>query len=214
VAVRAATVLVVDDYPPFREWVREFVARAGFVVVEAGDADEALAAIAQKPPDLVLLDVILPRVTGYELFRELRDRLGEGVPIIFVSGQRIDAYDRVAGLLLGAEDYLVKPIDPDELLARIRRSLRVAAAGESAAETGARSRTALLTTREREVLSLLASGYSSPEIARSLVISPLTVRTHMQRILRKLDVNTRAQAVAVAYRAGLAGAAPGAAETE
>ena len=145
-------------------------------------------------------------MSGYEVFRELRDRLGDHVPVIFVSGDRTETYDRVAGLLLGADDYIVKPIDPDELVARVRCSLRLAR-NRTPAEANdiARDlRFESLTPRELEILTLLADGFSSPDIAAELVISPRTVGTHVQHILAKLDVHTRTQAVAAAHRAGLA----------
>ena len=194
-------VLVVDDDRGFRALARDLLERAGFAVMEAANADEALAAAEELPPDLVLLDVRLPRVSGYELYRELRDRCGESLPIMFVSGERIEAYDRTVGLLLGAEDYLVKPFDPDELVARVRRSLRPRRNGSS--DTGAALDLTELTPREREVLALLAEGRSSSEIARELVISPRTLGTHVQHILSKLGVHNRTQAVAVAHKAGL-----------
>jgi DNA-binding NarL/FixJ family response regulator len=198
-------VLVVDDDPGFCAFARSQLERAGFAVLEAGDADEALAAAEAWPPHLVLLDVRLPRVSGYELFRELRDRFGERLPIIFVSGERVDPYDRVAGLLLGADDYLVKPFDPDELIARVRCSLRGRSNRVTAAsEVPADEVIAELTSREREVLALLATGYSSAQVAHELVISPRTVGTHVQHILAKLGVSNRTQAVALAHRAGLA----------
>jgi two-component system response regulator FixJ len=146
----------------------------------------------------VLLDVRLPGASGYEVYRELRDR-DSGLPIIFVSGERTDAYDRTVGLLLGADDYLVKPFDSDELIARVRRSIRRRIERRRDPDEAL----AELTPREREVLTLLASGRSSKEIARKLVISPRTVSTHVQHILAKLDVNNRARAIAVAHRAGL-----------
>src|SRR5947207_4719821 len=123
VAAAGEIVLVVDDDPSFRTLVRTLLERAGMRVVEAVDGDEALAALEPTAPHLVLLDVMLPRTSGYEVFRELRDRCGETLPIIFISGERVDAHDRVAGLLLGADDYIVKPFDPDELIARVRRPL-------------------------------------------------------------------------------------------
>src|SRR6266702_3439862 len=101
-------VLVVDDDKSFRALARNVLRRAGFAVGEAEDADVALAVAVQTPPDLVLLDVCLPRVSGYELYAELRQRLGDEIPVIFMSGERTDSYDRVAGLMLGADDYLVK----------------------------------------------------------------------------------------------------------
>ena len=197
------TVLVVDDDRRFRDFARTTIDRAGFTAVEAANADQALEAADRSQPHLVLLDVCLPRVSGYELYRELRDRLGDDVPIIFVSGDRTDAYDRVAGLMLGADDYLIKPFDPDELIARVRRSLRPRANGVSHAEDAPEDPTADLTPREREVLILIARGRSSAQIAHELVISPRTVSTHVQHILAKLGVDNRTQAAAVAHRAGI-----------
>jgi DNA-binding NarL/FixJ family response regulator len=195
-------VLVVDDDRGYRALARNLLERAGFSVVEAANADEALAAAEDSPPHVVLLDVHLPRVSGYELFRELRDRHGEDLPIMFVSGARTEAYDRTVGLLLGAEDYLVKPFDPDELVARVRRSVRRRTNGASGHGVPGPDVMAELTPREREVLSLLAAGRSSAQIARELVISPRTLGTHVQHILSKLGVQNRTQAVAFAHRAG------------
>jgi RNA polymerase sigma factor (sigma-70 family) len=191
-------VLVVDDDPGFRAFARSLCERAGLRVEEAADISGALVAADEAPPDVVLLDVRLPGASGYEVYRELHDR-DPGLPIIFVSGERVDAYDRTVGLLLGADDYIVKPFDPDELIARVRRSLRRPKERRPEREEAL----AELTPREREVLALLASGKSSKEIARKLVISPRTVSTHVQHILGKLDVNNRARAIALAHRAGL-----------
>jgi DNA-binding NarL/FixJ family response regulator len=124
------------------------------------------------------------------------------LPIIFISGERVDSYDRVAGLMLGAEDYLFKPFDPDELLARVRRSLG-RTSERATTESEAAELMDALTRREREVLSLLAAGRSSKQIARELVISPRTLGTHVQHILKKLGVHSRTQAVAIANHAGL-----------
>jgi DNA-binding NarL/FixJ family response regulator len=196
-------VLVVDDDAGFRTHMRLLLERAGFEVVEAADADETLDAVAERGPDLVLLDVRLPRVSGYELYRMLRDRIGESLPILFVSGDRTEAYDRVAGLLLGADDYVVKPFEPDELLARIRRLVRQRPGRRAAPAPPKRDGTENLTPREIEILRLLAQGSSSAVIAKQLVISPRTVGTHVQHILAKLGVENRTQAAAYAFRAGL-----------
>jgi DNA-binding NarL/FixJ family response regulator len=195
------TVLVVDDDAAFRALVRGLLERAGFTIGEAADADAALEAVEQTPPDLVLLDVRFPLVSGYELYRRLRDRLGDALPIVFVSGERTDSYDRIAGLLLGADDYVLKPFDPDELTARIRRLIGRGSNGT--APDQAEELIDDLTSRERQVLGLLAAGRGSKQIALELVISPRTVGTHIQHILAKLGVHSRAQAAAVAHRAGL-----------
>jgi DNA-binding response OmpR family regulator len=196
-------ILVVDDDRDFRRLVCSSLARAGFSVTESEDADEALAAIGHDPPALIVLDVKLPRVSGYELLRELRDRLGEQLPVVFVSGERTDAYDRIAGLLLGGDDYLVKPFDPDELVARVRRLLD--SRSEPARRTSSQeshSGIDLLTSRECEILALLASGRTTAEITQELVITRCTLSTHVQHILAKLGAHSRAQAVAIAHRTG------------
>jgi len=191
-------VLLVDDDEGARELLASLLDRVGLATREASTGVEALAEAEQQEPALVLLDVQLPELSGYEVCRELRDRYGPGLPIIFVSGTRTEPLDRAGGLLIGADDYIVKPFDPDELLARVRRFLptedRVRENGDAGDGPGR------LTPREREVLGHLANGLSQNEIADMLVISPKTVATHIQRILGKLGVRSRAQAVAFAHR--------------
>jgi DNA-binding NarL/FixJ family response regulator len=182
--------------------VSSLLERMGYETQQAQNGREALDAAKQVQPALVLLEVNLADVSGYEVCRDLRDRYGDEVAIIFLSGDRTEPYDRVAGLLLGADDYIVKPFDEGELLARVRSALRHSAApqgngseGDPAAE--------VLTNREREVLKLLARGLTQAEIAEQLFISPKTVGGHIQRILEKLGVHSRAQAVALAHEHGL-----------
>ena len=195
-------ILVVDDDPAFRDLVGTLLERIGCQTVGAADGHEALSAAASSQPDVVLLDVDLPGTSGYEVCRELRDTYGDDLAIVFVSGERTDQLDRVSGLLLGADDYIVKPFEPDELLARVRRLL-------SRARPPLVRATEELTRREEEILRLLASGLDQAAIAALLVISPKTVATHIQRILGKLGVRSRAQAVAFAHQNGLAGTAAG-----
>jgi DNA-binding NarL/FixJ family response regulator len=194
-----AAVLLVGDDKRFREMARTALERAGFAVALASDASAALAIVEDQSPQVALVEVVMPGVSGFELYQELRDRVGEDLPIIFVSGVRTEPYDRVAGLLLGADDYLVKPVDLDELVARVRRSARPRS---EPSERGPELELPMLTDREREILALLADGKSSAEIACELVISPRTVGTHVQHILGKLGVHSRAKAVAVARQTG------------
>ena len=195
-------VLIVDDDAGYRAFVASILERVGYETSEASSGEEALTAVRQRRPSCVLLDVLLPGVTGYEVCRELRDEHGDALPIIFVTGERTEPSDRVAGLLLGADDYVIKPFDPDELLARVRRMI----IRSSPARNGKLPEVDNpfhLTRREHEILGLLAGGLSQKAIAAELVISPKTVATHLQRILFKLGVHSRAEAVALAHRAQL-----------
>ena len=185
-------VLVADDDVLFRAYVRGVLEEGGYRVVEAEDGLAALAAVRAARPAAVVLDVNMPGLSGYEVCRSLREEYGPDLPLIFVSGERTESFDRVAGLTIGADDYLAKPFAADELLARLRRLIRRAGRAESAPTT--------LTRRELEVLRLLADGLDQAEIAERLVISPKTVGTHIERILAKLGAHSRAEAVALAYR--------------
>ena len=197
-------VLVADNDSRYRASVRGLLERAGIDVVEVDDGREALEAAARRPPNVVVLDVRLAGVSGYQVVQELRERYGDSVGVVFVTGERTDSIDRVSGLLLGADDYVVKPFDPDELLARIRTVLRrVGKTGPTPVRSDGPAVDPDLTPRELEVLRLLADGLTQAEIAERLVISPRTVGTHIQNLLGKLSVHSRAQAVAFAHRHGL-----------
>jgi DNA-binding NarL/FixJ family response regulator len=194
---REEAIVVADDDPAARALLAHSFARAGYAVVEASTGEEALEAVERDKPAAAIIEVALPGVCGYEVCRALRQRFGETVPVILVSATRTEPYDRVAGLLLGADDYLAKPVSPDEVLARVHRS-----------HHGTRSRrrselAAALTGRERQVLQLLAEGLGQDDIAQRLFISTKTVATHIEHVLGKLGVRSRAQAVAVAYREDL-----------
>jgi DNA-binding NarL/FixJ family response regulator len=159
-----------------------------------------LVAIAERRPDVVLTDVQLPGVSGYELCRQLKDKYGDDFPVIIVSGNRTEPFDRAAGILLGADDYMVKPVDPGELVARVWRLAGRSNGHRASQSNGVSSKLDALSTREHEVLDLLAAGSNQDEIAQKLFISPKTVATHIQRVLTKLGVRSRTQAVALALR--------------
>jgi DNA-binding NarL/FixJ family response regulator len=191
------SLLIVDDDDGFRSFVVTTLAWVdlGVTLREAASGEDALLLARIDPPSLVMLDVCLPGISGFEICRELREQCGAELPIILVSGTRVDALDRSAGLLIGCDDFLVKPVDPNELLARVRRLL-----GRSAPQrTRAASREYGLTRRELTVLQQLASGLRQAEIAAELLISPKTVASHVQHILTKLGVHSGAQAVAFAH---------------
>ena len=188
----APRILIADNDRQSRTLISSVLNRAGYTTFVAETGEEALAAAKRERPALVIVEPLLPGVPGYEVCRELKDEFGETLPIIFVSRNRTEPGDRVAGLLVGGNDYLVKPFDPNELVARVRRLLSSALAGERTAPE--------LTRRELDVLSLLVEGLSQPEIAAKLFVTPKTVGKHIEHILAKLAVHSRAQAIAVAVR--------------
>ncbi|TMD58691.1 MAG: response regulator transcription factor [Chloroflexi bacterium] len=193
---RAGVLLVVEDHVGVRSLVSLVLTAAGYVVREAASGEEAIEFARKEQPLLVLLDVRLPGISGYEVCGWLRDRFHDSVPVIFLSGERTEAFDRAAGLMLGADDYLVKPFSNEELVARVRGLLRRTLPAPRARGVG-------LTARELEVLRLLAGGLIQNDIAGHLLISTKTVGTHIEHILMKLGVQSRAQAVALAYRDNL-----------
>jgi two-component system phosphate regulon response regulator PhoB len=117
------TVLIVDDHGPLRAVCRVNLERAGFRVLEAGDGDEALVSIKAERPDLILLDIMMPRVSGWEVAAELlSDRSTDSIPIIFISA-RGGIGDRVRAFELGAHEYLTKPFDPTGLAGTVNTVL-------------------------------------------------------------------------------------------
>jgi DNA-binding NarL/FixJ family response regulator len=185
-------VLIADEDRESRDDLARILEAAGYQIIQVGSGEEALQAVRESRPSIVLLEIPLGGLSGYEVCRALREE-AQGTPVVFVSGARTESYDRVAGLLVGADDYIVKPFAPDELLTRVRHLVR-------RSQPAASSVTASLTKREREVLQLLTDGLRPDDIAKRLFISRKTVGSHVANILRKLGVRTQAQAVAVAYR--------------
>jgi DNA-binding NarL/FixJ family response regulator len=187
------TVLIADADEGSRAALARVLRSAGYHVLQADSGDSALALARSNQPAAVILEVPLAGLSGYEVCHVLKSELGVQVPVVFLSGARTEAYDRIAGLLLGADDYVVKPYAVGEVLARLTNIIR-------------RSRTRgpadlhRLTKREQEVLTLMGDGLRHNEIARRLFISPKTVATHVEHILRKLGVGNKTEAIAVAYR--------------
>ena len=194
-----AFALIADADDGARAELAQLVARLNFEIAEAVDGKQAQEIVRGRPPALVVLDVALPGGSAYEICRELREAHGQRLPIAFVSEHRTQPGDEVAGLLLGADEYFAKPIQPDLFLARMRRLI-----ARSVARSNPASR---LTPREREVLALLVQGVARPDIARRLHITEKTTSTHIEHILGKLGAHSQAQAVAFAVRDRLVEAA-------
>jgi DNA-binding NarL/FixJ family response regulator len=202
-------VLVVDDHQVVRHGLRTFldVLDDIEVVGEAADGREAVERAEALAPDVMLLDLQLPSVDGVEALRMLRDR--ENPTRVLVLTSFTDPAKVVPALRAGAAGYLFKDVDPEALAQAIRAvhagqvllEPEVAAAllkGDAADE-----RAGALTDREREVLAEIARGRSNREIARALVLSEKTVKTHVSSILAKLGLSDRTQAALYAVRSGL-----------
>jgi DNA-binding NarL/FixJ family response regulator len=186
-------ILIADPDEASRKHAGEALRRVGFSTLEAESGEEAIAVTRRDRPRVAVLEVCLPGICGYEVCHQLRDEFADRLAIVFVSATRTEPYDRVGGLLLGANDYLGKPFDGDEFAARVRMLAERLGHNVLSGASG-------LTPREGEVYALLAQGLDQEEIARRLFISPKTVATHIEHVLRKLGVRSRAQAVALAYR--------------
>ena len=187
------------------------------VVGEAVDGADAVALARRMRPDVLLMDIRMPRKDGIEACRELAgDPDTAGVAVLILTTFDIDEYVYDA-LAAGASGFLLKDVDPDDLAQAIRvvhegnaliqpsitrRLVETYAASCSKARFDG-TRISDLTDREREILTMVGKGMSNDEIAAELVISPATVRTHVGRIMVKLDAHDRAQLVVAAYESGL-----------
>ena len=213
------SVLLADDQHLVRAGFRSLLRRDKdiSVVGEAASGDEAVRAARSLRPDVILMDIRMPGLDGIEATRQI---LGFGDPkVIILTTFETDEYV-FAALAAGASGFLTKEIDPEGL----RQAVRVVAAGDAllspsvtrrvvgqfahrpvAAAAAGGDRLAVLTDREREVVRLVATGLSNEDIARELVISPLTAKTHITRAITKLGVRDRVQLVIVAFEDGLVG---------
>lgn len=201
-------VLVVDDEPMVREVVTAYLQRDGFRVTSAGDGRSALHLLADDPVDLVVLDVMLPEVDGLTVLTRIRQRAS--VPVILLTA-RSDEPDRVLGLELGADDYVVKPFSPRELVARVRTVLRRTqpetmpglmvhgdlVIARTAREVTVAGRPVELTAREFDLLAFLASNprqvFRRSELLEQVWDSsaeyqdPSTVTVHIRRLRHKIE---------------------------
>lgn len=204
--------LIADDHPVVRAGLRSMLAESDIeIIAEVSNGNEAIEAVLQHKPDLVMLDVRMPESDGIACLGRIRSELPE-IPVLMFSAYDNPTYIARA-VALGASGYLVKTTSREDLLSAIQR----AATGESIwtreelrRVTGALSTPRVtvdlevpLTKRESEVLKQLALGLSNKEIALALSISYETVKEHVQHILRKVGVSDRTQAAVWAVRKGL-----------
>jgi NarL family two-component system response regulator LiaR len=204
-------VLVVDDHAVVREGLRTFLElQDGIEVVgEAADGEEAIETAVRLRPDVVLLDLVMPRLDGIAAMRALRERVPAARVIVLTSF--LDDDKLLPALRAGAAGYLLKNAQPQDLA----RAIRAARAGEALldpvvaarlvetlAAAGEKDPLDRLTAREREVLRLIGRGLSNKRIALALDVSEKTVKTHVGHVLAKLGVSDRTQAALYAARLG------------
>jgi DNA-binding NarL/FixJ family response regulator len=207
------TILLVDDHAVVREGLRAFLElQDGLQVVgEAQDGEEAVAEAERLDPDVILMDLVMPRLDGVAAMRRLRESGSRARVVVltsFLEDERL-----LPAIQAGAAGYLLKNTEPAELA----RAIRAAAAGEAiidptvaarlvtALADGRRSAAEELTRREREVLQLIVHGRSNKRIAFELGIAEKTVKTHVGHVLAKLGVTDRTQAALLAVREGIVG---------
>ncbi|KPC81508.1 MULTISPECIES: response regulator [Streptomyces] len=207
-------VLLVDDHQVVRRGLRTFLEVQDDIEVvgEASDGAEGVARTEELRPDVVLMDIKMPGTDGIEALRRLRELENPAKVLIVTSFT--EQRTVVPALRAGASGYVYKDVDPDALAGAIRSvhaghvllQPEVADALLAQDDTGnGTGRGSTLTEREREVLGLIADGRSNREIARALVLSEKTVKTHVSNILMKLDLSDRTQAALWAVRHGAAG---------
>jgi len=185
------------------------------VVAEAADGEQAISAVRRFKPDVALMDIRMPNVDGLEATRRIVED-GSATRILILTTFDLDEYV-YAGLRAGASGFLLKDASPEQLIAAIHvitegeavlapsvtRRVVEAFARLPAPQDDLQAALGTLTTREREVLKLLATGRSNSELAETLVVSEATAKTHVRNVLAKLDLRDRVHAVVFAYECGL-----------
>jgi DNA-binding NarL/FixJ family response regulator len=219
-------ILIVDDDQTLRLVVGQFLQNHGYVVMQANSAMEGLTLFAQEMPDLIICDVMMPEMDGFDFCRRIRStRAGELIPLLFLSAKG-ELDDRIHGHAIGADDYLVKPVNPKELLAKIESQLervrRVHAEMVRLLQSMSSKdpshhhlfperdnsfhppthNTLPLTPAEEKVFWEVIQGFTNKQISDRLFISPRTVQTHISKILSKLSLENRSQLVRYAFEKG------------
>jgi DNA-binding NarL/FixJ family response regulator len=213
------TILVADDDPGTRLSISDYLELSGYIVVSAENGSKALALVEQHQPHLIVTDITMPQMDGYELVSQVRRKPAfRLLPVIFLTA-RTNTEERIRGYQLGCDAYLPKPFDLEELGAVIRNllersqmiqsewRLRAQASGTSQPKdeheeaTGSRTQVKAIapvidiTQREKDVLDLLAVGLSNAQIGDRLHLSPRTVEKYVSTLFRKTDSNNRAELV-------------------
>ena len=217
-------ILLVDDEPGVRESVQAYLEDSGYAVQVAAGAKDAWEMLQRDPPELVITDLMMPQVDGYQFLKQMRDDPRfVAMPVIFLTARGMKS-DRISGYQAGCDAYLPKPFDPEELIAIVknilkRRESTNSEAGGIAKQIAAELRgmmgtgSAIVTTpppinidftpREQSVLDLVAAGLMNKEIARQLDTSVRNVEKYVSRLFGKTGTNSRTELVRYALEHGL-----------
>jgi DNA-binding NarL/FixJ family response regulator len=210
------TILVVDDDPGTRLAIGDYLEMAGYSVITAADGQQGLDMVETYRPHLMVTDIVMPRMNGYQLVRSVRQHPSfRLLPVIFLT-ERNKTEERIQGYQSGADLYLPKPFELQELGAAIRnlleRSQMIQSEYRLSQEEGLRPQTTPtatvekldfpfhLTQREQEVLVMLTHGLSNAQIGSQLHLSPRTVEKYVSNLLRKTETNNRAELVGYAMK--------------
>jgi DNA-binding NarL/FixJ family response regulator len=201
-AQQEITCLIVDDHEVVREGLRLSLSRSDHIRVigEAPDGATAVALVGRRKPNVVIMDVRMPGMDGLEATKAISEQTPESAVLIFTAYSERSLLSR--GLESGAKGYILKEAPHETLL----RAIEKVAGGETYVDPAlmpaffTKDREDMLTTREREILRLLADGMSNSDVAAKLFISQETVKSHVRHILTKLEADTRTHAVAIALR--------------
>lgn len=208
-------ILIVDDDITLRTALVRYLGKRGYAVLDAASGLEALTLFERDPADLIVSDILMPEMDGFEFCRRLRaSRIGQLVPFLFLSS-KAEVEDRVHGHAIGADDYIIKPFEPRELLAKIEaqleRSRRTHAEivrlmqqhnGTAPAPAPTTPQPLPLTPAEEKVFWEVIQGHTNKQIGEHLFVSPRTVQTHLSNILNKLQLENRSQLVRYAFEHG------------
>jgi DNA-binding NarL/FixJ family response regulator len=207
-------ILIVDDDSTLRAALTRYLKDRGFFVHSAASGVEGFESFTQDTPDLIVSDVVMPEMDGFELCTRVRESsTGRLIPFIFLSG-RCDLEDRIQGHSLGADDYLVKPFHPRELIAKIEAQLARASRIHAEIKRALKQPTGRdlpvvqpraplpLTPAEEKVFWEVIQGFTNKKIGDRLFLSPRTVQTHLSNILSKLSLENRSQLIRYAFENG------------
>jgi DNA-binding NarL/FixJ family response regulator len=200
--------LVVDDDPNLVLLAKDYLEFRGYEVVAASNGLEALEVMRRLTPDLIICDVMMPEMDGYTFVQTLRsDRATDWIPVIFLSARGQTA-DRVRGLNTGADAYLVKPFEPEELVAQVEATLKhterlLQVQGAPVQPAIQLDREVELTPTETKVLQYVARGMPNREIAEVMGVSQRTIESHVSNMLSKTGLHNRTELARWAIESGL-----------